>query len=104
MLNILLFLRQGKCPSEAASLALRKIARYYPKYDGGLVAVNKDGEFSWLIFNCCPCCLSISVLEDISFLISLRLPTFQGLLYMADFLQVFCLQSRVGKSYCLFAA
>lgn len=39
------FLRQGKSPSEAASLALGKIAKYYPKYNGGLVVVNKDGEF-----------------------------------------------------------
>lgn len=39
------FLRQGKSPSEAASLALRKIAKYYSKYSGGLVVVNKDGEF-----------------------------------------------------------
>lgn len=39
------FLRQGKSPSEAASLALGKIAKYYPRYNGGLVVVNKDGEF-----------------------------------------------------------
>jgi len=49
------FLRQGKSPSEAASLALGKIAKYYPKYSGGLVVVNKDGEFGWLRFICCPC-------------------------------------------------
>lgn len=39
------FMRQGKSPTEAASLALEKIAKYYPKYNGGLVAVNKQGEF-----------------------------------------------------------
>ncbi|KAK2550085.1 putative N(4)-(beta-N-acetylglucosaminyl)-L-asparaginase [Acropora cervicornis] len=38
-------MRQGKSPTEAASLALRKIAKYYPKYNGGLVVVNKQGEF-----------------------------------------------------------
>lgn len=38
-------MRQGKSPKEAASLALRKIAKYYPKYNGGLVVVNKQGEF-----------------------------------------------------------
>lgn len=44
------FMRQGKSPSEAASLALEKIARYYPKYSGGLVVVNKEGAFGWLTF------------------------------------------------------
>ena len=38
-------MRQGNSPTEAASLALARIAKYYPKYSGGLVAVNKDGEF-----------------------------------------------------------
>ncbi|XP_068703564.1 N(4)-(Beta-N-acetylglucosaminyl)-L-asparaginase-like isoform X2 [Montipora capricornis] len=38
-------MRQGKSPTEAASLALKKIAKYYPKYNGALVAVNKQGEF-----------------------------------------------------------
>jgi len=38
-------MRQGKSPTEAASLALEKIAKYYPKYNGGLVAVNKHGQF-----------------------------------------------------------
>lgn len=47
-------MRQGKSPSEATSLALEKIARYYPKYSGGLVAVNKEGEFGWLTFICGP--------------------------------------------------
>lgn len=49
------FMRQGKSPSEAATLALGKIARYYPKYSGGLVVVNKDGEFGWLTFICVAC-------------------------------------------------
>ena len=49
------FMRQGKSPSEAASLALAKIAKYYPKYNGGLIVVSKDGEFGWLRFICCPC-------------------------------------------------
>lgn len=49
------FMRQGKSPSEAASLALGKIAKYYPKYNGGLVVVNKNGEFGWLRCICCPC-------------------------------------------------
>ena len=48
------FMRQGKSPTEAASLALRKIAKYYPKYSGGLVVVNKDGEFGWFRLICCP--------------------------------------------------
>ena len=38
-------MRQGKSPTEAATLALTRIAKYYPKYSGGLVVVNKDGEF-----------------------------------------------------------
>ncbi|XP_078369248.1 N(4)-(Beta-N-acetylglucosaminyl)-L-asparaginase-like isoform X1 [Oculina patagonica] len=54
------FMRQGKSPSEAASLALARIARYYPKYSGGLVAVNKDGEFGaaahgWTFFKYSVC-------------------------------------------------
>lgn len=54
------FLRQGKSPSEAASLALGKIAKYYPKYSGGLVVVNKDGEFGaaahgWTFFKYSVC-------------------------------------------------
>lgn len=39
------YMRQGKTPSEAAALALKKIAKYYPNYNGGLVAVNKKGQF-----------------------------------------------------------
>lgn len=38
-------MRQGKSPTEAATLALTRIAKYYPKFSGGLVVVNKDGEF-----------------------------------------------------------
>ena len=49
------FMRQGKSPSEAASLALAKIAKYYPQYSGGLVVVNKDGEFGGLRLICCSC-------------------------------------------------
>ena len=42
------FMRQGKSPTEAAILALQKIAKYYPHYKGGLVAVNKDGKYGML--------------------------------------------------------
>lgn len=54
------FMRQGKSPTEAATLALTRIAKYYPKYSGGLVVVNKDGEFGaaahgWTFFKYSVC-------------------------------------------------
>jgi hypothetical protein len=38
-------MRQGKSPKEAAQLAMGRIAKYYPNFSGGLVAVNKAGEY-----------------------------------------------------------
>lgn len=38
-------MRQGKSPNEAAQLAMARIAKYYPDFNGGLVAVNKVGEY-----------------------------------------------------------
>jgi len=35
----------GFTPTEAAREALRKIARFYPNYQGALVAVNLQGEY-----------------------------------------------------------
>lgn len=54
------FMRQGKSPTEAATMALTRIAKYYPKYSGGLVVVNKDGEFGaaahgWTFFKYSVC-------------------------------------------------
>ena len=42
-------MRQGKSPTEATTLALERIARYYPNFSGGLVAVNKEGQYGKLI-------------------------------------------------------
>ncbi|XP_031564965.1 N(4)-(Beta-N-acetylglucosaminyl)-L-asparaginase-like isoform X2 [Actinia tenebrosa] len=39
------YMRQGKSPTQAAELAMSRIAKYYPKFNGGLVAVNKAGEY-----------------------------------------------------------
>lgn len=54
------FMRQGKTPTEAATLALEKIARYYPNFNGGLVAVNKEGQYGaaahgWTFFKYSVC-------------------------------------------------
>lgn len=80
------FMRQGKSPSEAASLALGKIATYYPKFNGGLVVVNKDGEFGWLRFICCHVFISILGL----FLVYLYFCS-RGRCTWLDILQVLCL-------------
>lgn len=39
------YMRQGKSPTEAAQLAMARITKYYPDFSGGLVAVNKAGEY-----------------------------------------------------------
>ncbi|KAK3741573.1 hypothetical protein QZH41_012518 [Actinostola sp. cb2023] len=39
------YMRQGKSPEEAAQLALARIVKYYPGFNGGVVAVNKSGEY-----------------------------------------------------------
>ncbi|EDO49709.1 predicted protein [Nematostella vectensis] len=39
------YMRQGKPPTQAAQMALGRIVKYYPDFSGGLVAVNKQGEY-----------------------------------------------------------
>lgn len=38
-------MRHGMSPSAAAEDALRRILKYYPKFEGALVAVNKVGDY-----------------------------------------------------------
>ncbi|CAH3127400.1 unnamed protein product [Porites lobata] len=54
------YMRQGKSPTEATTLALERIARYYPNFSGGLVAVNKEGQYGaaahgWTFFKYSVC-------------------------------------------------
>ncbi|KAI1713589.1 asparaginase domain-containing protein [Ditylenchus destructor] len=39
-------MRQGSSPSDAASEAIRRIRRHYPKFFGGIVIANRQGQFS----------------------------------------------------------
>ena len=43
-------MRQGMSPTKAAEEALLRIVKYYNKFEGALVAVNKDGEYGMLPF------------------------------------------------------
>jgi len=45
------FMEMGKSPQESCELALLKIAKYYPDYVGGLVCVNKAGEYGGACYN-----------------------------------------------------
>merc|ERR1712212_1295965 len=38
-------MRQGHPPAEAARIAISRIIRHYPKFEGGIVALSKDGIF-----------------------------------------------------------
>lgn len=41
-------MRAGKSPTDAASDALSRIAKYYPDFQGALVAVNIKGQYGEL--------------------------------------------------------
>ena len=43
-------MRQGMSPTKAAEEALLRIVKYYNKFEGAMVAVNKDGEYGMLPF------------------------------------------------------
>ena len=49
-------MRQGMSPTKAAEEALLRIVKYYNKFEGALVAVNKDGEYGMLPFIFLPYC------------------------------------------------
>lgn len=38
-------MRRGATPVEAAKTAIRRIAEHYPHFIGGVIALNKDGQF-----------------------------------------------------------
>ncbi|XP_046411593.1 N(4)-(Beta-N-acetylglucosaminyl)-L-asparaginase-like [Neodiprion fabricii] len=38
-------MRRGAAPSHAAETAVRRIAQHYPKFVGGVIALNKDGAY-----------------------------------------------------------
>ncbi|CAF4895061.1 unnamed protein product [Pieris macdunnoughi] len=38
-------MRRGATPTEAATIAIKRIAKYYPNYMGAVVALRKDGEY-----------------------------------------------------------
>ena len=47
-------MRQGHPPAEAARISLERIIQYYPKFEGAVIALSKDGmvgklEFNWNI-------------------------------------------------------
>jgi len=44
-LKAVLLMEQGKSPFESCSLPLQEIAKYYPDFTGGMVCVNKNGEY-----------------------------------------------------------
>lgn len=39
-------MRRGKNPREAAKIAIGRIVQKYPKFFGGVIAVNVKGEYS----------------------------------------------------------
>lgn len=39
------YMRSGMTPSTAAAYSLKKIADYYPKFEGAVVALKNNGEF-----------------------------------------------------------
>lgn len=39
------FLRDGLSPQDAGQKSLERIAKYYPNFFGGIIVVNKDGDF-----------------------------------------------------------
>lgn len=44
------FMRNGMSPSQAAEHALRRILKYYPQFQGALVAANKTGAFGMYLY------------------------------------------------------
>ena len=36
-------MRQGHPPAEAARIAMQRIIAHYPKFEGAIIAINKDG-------------------------------------------------------------
>lgn len=38
-------MRRGATPTEAATVAVKRIAKYYPDYMGAVVALRKDGQY-----------------------------------------------------------
>lgn len=38
-------MRRGSSPTEAAEVAISRIAKHYPYFTGGVIALNKDGDF-----------------------------------------------------------
>ena len=43
-------------PSQATEHALRRILKYYPQFQGALVAANKTGSFGMFFIHCCSVC------------------------------------------------
>lgn len=45
-------MRNGMEPSQATEHALRRILKYYPQFQGALVAANKTGAFGMFFIHC----------------------------------------------------
>jgi N4-(beta-N-acetylglucosaminyl)-L-asparaginase len=39
------WMRQGMSPKAATAKIIARIAKYFPNFVGGIIAINKDGEF-----------------------------------------------------------
>lgn len=39
------FLRQGMSPKLAGQKALKRISKYYPNFFGGIIVIDKNGEY-----------------------------------------------------------
>lgn len=38
-------MRRGSTPEDAAATAVNRIRKYYPSFNGAVIAVNKNGEY-----------------------------------------------------------
>ena len=42
--HVVQLMRQGESPSDACTDAIQRIAKYYPDFDGAVLALSKDGR------------------------------------------------------------